>query len=418
MALSKNKNTKESIIAAILLFLFIPPYFVWGIMDVKLIKISLELYLCFLFLKHRKVYTHKDWSLSILFIFTIAYVILLDIIHEQSNINGIIARCVPFFFVTIPFAQKAFMNKVYKWFVSIYVIIIGLSLLSWVGAQIGVLPSIGQILLTGQNRIYTVYPLLVIDYGSDFIRFYGPFNEPGVVGTLGVILLCIQRFNFKDWRTVIILISGILSMSFFFYFLVIGFGIVYLFFVKKKIVIAALFVVLLFFSYNYTKNVPIIYTTLWERFEWDSSKKQFKGDNRKKENVDTFYDSLKETPDYYFGSSGEQVNKFWSDVTETSSYKVVVVSSGIIFLILYLLFFVLMAKNYSVSTKWFLLFTFVLLLNTYQRPDVYSILMIFIYSYFARYNKKIISNPINSNTTPRSHQEYSKLYQHDLRSNN
>lgn len=384
MTLSLNKNTTEALLASILLFLFIPPYFVWDILDFKLIKFSLQLYLCFLFLKHQKVYTPKDSSLRILFIFTIAYVIFIDIINEQSNINGIMSRCLTFFLVTIPFAQEEFMNKVYKRFLTIYVIIIGLSLLSWVGAQKGVLPSIGQILLKGQNRIYTVYPFLVMDYGVDFIRFYGPFNEPGVVGTLGAILLCIQRFNFKDWRTVIILISGILSMSFFFYALVIGYGFVFLVFVKKKYKVAAIFIFLLFFFYNNTKDNPIMYTQLWQRFEWDSSKKQFKGDNRKNDNVDTFYDSFKETPDYYFGSSGKQIKKFWSVVTETSSYKVVVVYSGIIFLFLYLLFFVLMAKNYSDSIKLFLLFIFVLITNTYQRPDIYSILMIFIYSYFAR----------------------------------
>ena len=56
-----------------------------------------------------------------------------------------------------------------------------------------------------------------------------------------------------------------------------------------------------------------------------------------------------------------------------------------IFLILYLLFFVILAKKHKTNNKAFILFILVLVANTYQRPDIYSIVMIFIYSYFARW---------------------------------
>ena len=49
------------------------------------------------------------------------------------------------------------------------------------------------------------------------------------------VLLCTQKFNFKNWRTLIILLSGVLFMFLFFLALVIGYGVVYLLFLRKKI---------------------------------------------------------------------------------------------------------------------------------------------------------------------------------------
>ena len=42
----------------------------------------------------------------------------------------------------------------------------------------------------------------------------------------------------------------------------------------------------------------------------------------------------------------------------------------------------ILAKKHKINNKAFIL---VLVANTYQRPDIYSIVMIFIYSYFARW---------------------------------
>ena len=47
--------------------------------------------------------------------------------------------------------------------------------------------------------------------------------------------------------------------------------------------------------------------------------------------------------------------------------------------------FVILAKKHKTNNKAFILFILVLVANTYQRPDIYSIVMIFIYSYFARW---------------------------------
>lgn len=328
----------------------------------------------------------KNQGLKALFIFTLLYYIFGGIINGQSNVFGVCARMMMLLYVFIPFAKKEFAVSVYNKFLTIYAIVISISLLSYIGAQLGYLHPIGNLVVGQHNRAYTIYPLLVLDSGFDFLRFYGPFNEPGVVGTLAAVLLCTQKFNFKDWRTSVILVSGMLSMSLFFFGLVVCYGFIYIVFVKRRFVVALLFVGLFAGFYMQTKDDTILYNTLWQRFEWDETEHQFKGDNRKNEAVDKFYDELKTKPSFWFGSSQSEVERFWRLVEETSSYKVIVLNSGMLFLFLYLLFFVILARRYADNNLRLALFVLVLLANTYQRPDVYSELMLFLYSYFGRYS--------------------------------
>lgn len=376
---------KASWIAAVMLFLFIPPYFMWGLLSNNVFRIIFTILECGIFYHFRDKADTRDMGLKFLFIGTLLYYILGGIINEQSNLFGVIARFTTMLLITIPFMKREFSRLVYEDFLNIYVVFISISLSVYICAQLGYISPIGQITIEQHDRVYTVYPLLVLDKGVDILRFYGPFNEPGVVGTLGAVLLCTQKFNFKDWRTLIILLAGVLSMSLFFFALVIGYGVVYLVFLRKKYLIAVLFTVCFTLFYVQTKEDPVLYNTLWQRFEWDETNHKFKGDNRKNDAVDKFYDELKKKPAFWFGSPKSEVERFWKLVGETSSYKVIVLNSGMIFLILYLLFFVILAKKHKTNNKAFILFILVLVANTYQRPDIYSIVMIFIYSYFARW---------------------------------
>ena len=76
----------------------------------------------------------------------------------------------------------------------------------------------------------------------------------------------LKKFNFKNWRTLIILLSGVLFMFLFFLPLVIGYGVVYLLFLKKKNLIAVLFTICFTLFYVQTKEAPVLYNILWQRF--------------------------------------------------------------------------------------------------------------------------------------------------------
>lgn len=371
-------------IAAIMLFLFIPPYFMWGIMSSNYLSIPLTLLLCVLFYKNKRRFSKTDKKLILLFAITLLYYTINGLIHG-ANIMGGIARLLVLPYIAVPFAKESFSKQVYNNFLSILSIVLSISLLSYILFLTGAISAIGVI--THQEgdvlETFDVYPLLVVQRGFDFLRFYGPFAEPGEVGTLSAILLCVQRFGFKDKRIIPIFISGLLSFSLFFYVLVIVYGCIYFLTVRKNYFVIILFAALISGFYIATKDDPILYTLIWERIEWDDEKQQFKGDSRKSEWVDDYYDKFKKTPQYWTGSSKEQVARFWDYVESTSSYKVVVVTDGIIFVVLYLLFFIIYAFHYRRSNKEFLLFLFVLLANFYQRPNVYNILYLFLYTYLA-----------------------------------
>lgn len=83
-------------------------------------------------------------------------------------------------------------------------------------------------------------------------------------------------------------------MFLFFLALVIGYGVVYLVFLRKKM-IAILFTICFTLFYVQTKEAPVLYNILWQRFEWDETNHKFKEDNRKNDAVDKFYDELKKS---------------------------------------------------------------------------------------------------------------------------
>lgn len=406
-----NTNVQKSNglewIAAIMLFLFIPPYFMWGVLSNNYLSIPLSLLLCILFYVNKRRISNSDRGLILLFIITVLYYTV-NALRHGTNIMGGIARFLVLAYIAVPFSKESFSNQVYNKFFSIISIVLSISILSYILSRIGVISPIGEIARQEGDVLeyFDVFPLLVAERGYDFLRFYGPFSEPGAVGTLCAILMCVQKFSFKDKRVIPVFISGILSFSLFFYVLVVVYGSLYLLTIRRNYLVFLLSAVFFAGFYFATKDDPILYQLIWERIEWDEQNQKFKGDNRRGELVDDYYNKFKETPQYWFGSSKEEVARFWSIVESTSSYKVVVITNGMIFLVLYLLFFVLYAYRYKRSNKEFLLFVVVLLANTYQRANVYNILYLFLYTYYAQsplsidvgrrmikkvYNKKVVS---------------------------
>lgn len=69
---------------------------------------------------------------------------------------------------------------------------------------------------------YAIYPFSVIlDYMIilPFYRLQGPFDEPGWLGTMCIMLIAVDGINFKKTQDIIIIIAGLLSLSLAFYLL-------------------------------------------------------------------------------------------------------------------------------------------------------------------------------------------------------
>jgi predicted RNA-binding protein with RPS1 domain len=70
-----------------------------------------------------------------------------------------------------------------------------------------------------KDFLYKQYPFLVMPnevINVEFPRFYGVFDEPGVIGTFAGIMLFAERYNLKKISNIILFVSGVFSFSLFF----------------------------------------------------------------------------------------------------------------------------------------------------------------------------------------------------------
>lgn len=368
---------------AIILFLTLSPYFTWSISSY--LNPILGVIIGIVFYNHRRRQSiGDDDSRSILFFLAI---IIFFIITGGANLFGIIVSVSLLF---IPFCEEKFSSEIYRYFTTIYSIVIVIALISEILLLFNMNSPISIIRPLNENDFdyYTIYPLFLAVsnnnglYGA--LRFAGPFDEPGVIGSISAILLCINKFNLKDWKTYVYLLSGFASLSFFFFIAVFTYGFFYFIFIKKKIIPFLFFVGLFAGFYWVSKDDPLLSHTLWGRFEWSSSDSSLAGDNRMSEDADIYYKSKIGTFEYWFGL--RDYDSYWKIARGGSSYKNIVMKNGMLWLVLYILFFISIAWRNKKSTILFVLFAALFLEMMYQRPYVVQPFWVFLFSFFARYN--------------------------------
>lgn len=364
-------------IASIILIYLTQPYIVW------FNPIAIRTILCIVlgvlfFIYRKKSFIAKE---TLLFWVYFAAVILHGLV-SGNNINYLIST-LPIVF--IPFASESFFNKVYLFFSKIYAAIIAVSLTVYFIALLGlihpfaVIPPLNELKLS-----YDVYPFLVKMSLTPLMRFFGPYDEPGVVGTLSGILLCIERFDFKKWRSVIFLVSGLCSLSLFFYIIVAFNYLIKSSLINKKFQNVVLAAVLLGVFAFVVQNNSELYELIGRRFEWDSEKMSLAGDNRvhNQDAVDYYIASGIDNGDIWFGVQDK--NKYLSYVEGSSTIWNSVIIYGVVFVLWYIMFYLMYAYKHIKNRVSYFLFMFVFLGVLYQRPYMMTFLYEFIYIMLAK----------------------------------
>ena len=173
-----RKENFAAIVSAAILYCLIPPYFFWNTVFSSIYAISFfASILAAIFFFFGGKWEGRDKGLFVLFLLSL----IIFTFSGGYNLNFLIGLLPSVF---LPFAKDEFSKNVYQWFLRIYVVIIAVSLVSWVFVLLGIMPSFGVIapLNTGKSYSYSVYPLLVTYSDFSNVRFFGPFDEPGVVG--------------------------------------------------------------------------------------------------------------------------------------------------------------------------------------------------------------------------------------------
>lgn len=349
--LKKRCDILEASILAILLFFTTQPYFIWPyIQFLVFVSLAISLF-CLLQIDIKS--SRRKLPFLILFI---AYLILS--IHRGAQIGGTLLYLSLSF---IPYIKALLLKNTYKCFYVIIVFVFAISILSYISVGTGLQTPIGQIepLNDIKNYNYLEYIFLVIPgHLTDLGRFCSVYDEPGVVGTISALILCIERFNLRKTGNIIIMVAGFLSFSLFF-FLISAIFILYSLQNKHKLV----FLLAVLALYYFTKDNDIANIYIWDRLEL-SDNGTISGDNRNSDALLDLWERSKMNPQILFGYGWDYVE----DYTESASLQLFILRDGIIFVILYLWSYLFMAKNLLKSYRKCLLFFLIMFGTLYQRP--------------------------------------------------
>jgi hypothetical protein len=376
-----NTQNLQAIIFAFCLFLLSLPYYTWH--TIFLNKLLVYVILLISIINIRKL-TKGDFLILPLFIF-----ILLYLAHSfSSNILGYISLFT-FLFVLLINKSKNFLF--FKYYKSIFAFSLALSLIIYVVIvffNINVSYNLIEPLQEDKLNYYQ-YPFLIsqgkLGFDNFNIRFSGMFDEPGVIGTLAVFFLFGDNFKFKNYENVIILISGILTFSFYFYICMIFYSL-YKTSIKNRLFI----ILILILTFYYTTSIPIINQLVWNRFIIEDGK--IAGDNRSTTYLDYSYEKFLKSNDVLWGKG----IKYTQSVKETSSsFKTVIISYGLIFFCILILAFSLNAYFNIYEKSYFILYMIIFLGMIYQRPSFISMNYFFLLiasTYSLTQNKKTETN--------------------------
>ena len=145
------------------------------------------------------------------------------------------------------------------------------------------------------------------------------FEEPGVVGSIAILLLFIDRFNLRSKQNIILFVAGLLSFSFFFYVSIIIF-LVYFANNKNRLLFVLIFILFYFLS---IKN-EYINTLIWDRFAFENG--WIKGDNRSTIMLDNKYQEFLNSDNLLWGRGGNYTYEYGEG---SSSYKMLIMQDGL-----------------------------------------------------------------------------------------
>ena len=342
------------------IFLLMKPYFMWGYYEQ--VNVLIIYVLSFIGIFNLR----KAEKLDLLIIPIFALLLLSLASDAQANFMGYISSLLILFYFVI---DRKVMLKYYKCFKTILVISLFLSLIVYVLVILSY--PVGYSLIDPLNPLkdflYKQYPFLVMPneiINVEFPRFYGVFDEPGVVGTFAGIMLFAERYNLKKISNIILFISGLFAFSLFF-ILMSAVAILYFYRTKWRLIAVAV-VAILFFA---TKNNEDIKGLVWERFEMQDGR--LKGDNRTSEELDNYFDLFVHS-DYFLWGTHTDV------AADSSSYKQFLIYYGFIFTMLISILLLVISAQINKNVKGTFLSMLLYLALMYQRPYLFDFAYMFL----------------------------------------
>jgi hypothetical protein len=198
-------------------------------------------------------------------------------------------------------------------------------------------------------------------------RFCGVFNEPGYLGTILALVLCVERMNFRKIGNIILLLCGVATFSMAFF--VILFIYLVLLSLKRPVVL----VLLLSFGIFIVYILPSLslgpgFEALISRFTVTDG--SLEGDNRSNEIVDKLFYQTLNSSDIVWGHGQGFTGKLR---TSTSTFKSYIIDYGLGGFVLSFGSLFISALCYGKKNLYSLFFIFCFFVSVYQRPGIFSL---------------------------------------------
>lgn len=274
-------------------------------------------------------------------------------------------------FGLIFFLPKFCLRNIFKYFRLVLCVLVAYGVVFHILRLLGVftLPEIAVVF--SDYRYYEVYPLLVYQFESA-MRFSSIFDEPGYLGTLSIFVLILGGMNLRKWYNLVLLIGGILSLSFAFYvMLAIVLGI---YMIKSQTYYILLVIGAVVYLIN--KYLPEFFIPFLERNEMAVFFGGTYSDNRgDSEEAIRF---IHNTPfvNILIGNGYDSPMKYFRDNNDglaSSSIWRMILQIGYMGVLSVVLFITKYTRKYFSN----ILFTIIFVLSIYQRPHIFEMIFIF-----------------------------------------
>jgi hypothetical protein len=354
--IDKRWNT-YSIILIIQALYSLKVWFLWWIPE---IAASILLFVLSIFyFSYAPFWTSKDNKR----IFAAVLLVFLFLYQAEGNLNAYILKFTQTFaIIPLIFLKTKYLNDLLEKFQRVITIILTISLAFWVLHLVGIdLPSTpitygtvdrGQGLedqyLFDNHYVFLVnqsWMLRSFAVVPDFLRFSSIFLEPGYLAILMVFLLFINRFDMKEKRNQLYIATIIATVSLAGALMGVFAYIAHSAQHAKRGILGVLLLLFVSFAgYNYFKDFNggrnFINEGIIERLEYDDSK-GITGNNRTTEYFDNRFDAFLTSSDLIGGIGAKKVKDIGG---ANVGYKAYIMRYGVIGLILFLSYLILIAR--------------------------------------------------------------------------
>lgn len=341
-------HKKHNIIPTLIVGILIatnPPWFIWGIGDMLGFVLAL-----FLFVKLRyrvQLIDSLGWLIwtSIIFVFVVIPAFMGW--HTSSIIYSLT-------FLSATVIKYNEYSIALRYITNIIAWLIVISLPAWlINTFVTPLPIYSYIDISSMKGgewdvVMENYVLFVAHRSIDYFRFYSVFDEPGVLGTLSAFILYGNKYNFKDWRNVAILIGGFFTYSMAFYLLgIIGFFIINYKSPKRMIISLSVLTPLIFAGFIALREDKAFQYSIVSRFNNEPTDLV---DKRTDAIVNQSYDAMMKSIDCAFGFGYNKMQA--TGLVNGNSYKLFILEYGIFGLLIMLVAYIYLMKNRRNMYNW------------------------------------------------------------------